>query len=311
MRIAVVGTGGVGGYFGGRLAEAGHEVGFLARPGAHLEALRSTGLHVSSELGDVLVRPAAATDEPADIGPVDVVLLTVKTWQVPDLLPRLAPLVGPGTGVLTLQNGVEAPQQVADVLGREAVLPGTARIFAMIEGPGRIRHVGPTASLSFAEWDGRPSGRVERLLHACHEAGVKATVSRDVWVDLWTKFLFVVPFGTLGAAADAPLGVLRSRPGLRDLLHDAVREIYEVAVASGVALPDDAVGTAMAFLDDLTPEGTTSLHRDLRDGRPSELDAWTGAVVRLGRRSGTATPVHRVLYEVLAARAVRAAEVTG
>ena len=298
MKIAVIGAGGIGGYFGGRLAAAGHEVGFVAR-GAHLEALRRDGLTVRSVNGDFTVAPARATDEPRELGAAEVVMLAVKTWQLEQATALLAPLMGSGTAVLTTQNGVEAPQQVADVVGREAVLPGLAKIFASIEEPGVIRHVGGPASLAFAEWDGSPSDRVERLRTALVEAGVAATVPESVWTELWAKFLFVVPFGGLGAVTDAPIGVLRSAPGTRHLLEDAMREIRDVGQALGVKLPGDIVESTMAFVDQQPPEGRSSLQRDLLSGRPSELDAWNGAVARLGSGAGVATPIHALLYDVL------------
>ncbi|HZO67325.1 MAG TPA: 2-dehydropantoate 2-reductase [Kribbellaceae bacterium] len=298
MKIAVIGAGGIGGYFGGRLAAAGHEVGFVAR-GAHLEALRRDGLTVRSVNGDFTVAPARATDEPRELGAAEVVMLAVKTWQLEQATALLAPLMGSGTAVLTTQNGVEAPQQVADVVGREAVLPGLAKIFASIEEPGVIRHVGGPASLAFAEWDGSPSDRVERLRTALVEAGVAATVPESVWTELWAKFLFVVPFGGLGAVTDAPIGVLRSAPGTRRLLEDAMREIRDVGQALGVKLPGDIVESTMAFVDQQPPEGRSSLQRDLLSGRPSELDAWNGAVARLGSGAGVATPIHALLYDVL------------
>jgi 2-dehydropantoate 2-reductase len=298
MKIAVIGTGGIGGYFGGRLAAAGHDVGFVAR-GAHLEALRRDGLTVRSVAGDFTVSPAQATDDSRDLGQTDVVMFAVKTWQIDSATPLLAPLMGPGTAVLTTQNGVEAPHQVADVVGREAVLPGLAKIFAGIEEPGVIRHIGGPASLAFAEWDDHPSDRVERLRAALAEAGAAVDVPENVWTELWAKFLFVVPFGGLGAVTDAPIGVLRSEPGTRRLLEAGMREIRDVGQAMGIKLPADIVETTMAFVDQQPAEGRSSLQRDLLAGRPSELDAWNGAVARLGAKAAIATPVHSLLTDVL------------
>ncbi|MFD7439755.1 2-dehydropantoate 2-reductase [Streptomyces sp. NPDC059909] len=302
LKITVIGTGGVGGYFGGRLALAGHDVAFVAR-GPHLEALRRDGLTVESVAGDFTVSPARATDDTAEIGEVDYVLLCVKTWQLPSAVDALPPLLGTGTAVVTLQNGVEAPAEVAEAIGRDAVLPGTAKIIAQLDGPGRVRHAGGPGLLSFAEWDNRPTDRVARLRAALDATdGVTAVVSDDIWAELWAKFLFVVPPGGLGAVTDVPFGVLRTRPGTRQLLVAAMTEIRQVALATDVKLPDDAVATAMAFLDQQPATGTTSLHRDLVAGLPSELEALTGAVVRIGGRTGTPTPVNSVLYEVLRLR---------
>ncbi|MFH9068585.1 2-dehydropantoate 2-reductase [Streptomyces alboflavus] len=311
LKVAVVGTGGVGGYFGGRLAEAGHDVGFVAR-GAHLQALRREGLTVESPAGGFTVAPARASDDTHDFGAVDVVLLCVKTWQLPPAVAALKPLVGPDTAVVTLQNGVEAPEQVAQEVGRDAVLPGTAKILAHLDGPGRVRHVGGPGTLAFAEWDDRATPRVERLRAALAGAGVSVTVPDDIWAELWAKFLFVVPFGGLGTVTDAPFGVLRSRPGTRRLLAEGMTEIERVARAMDVRLPDDIVPRTLDFVDQQPAEGTSSLHRDIRSGRPSELEAWNGSVVRLGARTGTPTPVNGYFYEVASVlAATRAGEPGG
>jgi 2-dehydropantoate 2-reductase len=301
MKIAVVGAGGTGGYFGGRLAAAGHDVVFVAR-GEHLEALRREGLAVQSVAGDFTVAPVLATDDPGELGPVDAVLLCVKTWQLTDALAALSPLLGAATAVVTMQNGVEAPDQVADAVGRERVLPGIAKIFAMVDGPGRISHSGGPASLAFGEFDNRPSERVDGLREALRGSGVAVEAPADIWAALWAKFLFVVPLGGLGAATDTPVGALRTRPGARSLLADAMREVEQLARARGIGLPADIVDTSLTFVDGQPEEATSSLHRDLRVGRRSELDAWTGAVVRLAAESGTPAPVNRTVYEVLAAR---------
>jgi 2-dehydropantoate 2-reductase len=301
IKVAVVGAGGVGGYFGGRLAAAGHDVRFIAR-GEHLAALRRDGLSVESVAGDFTLESVVATDDAAEIGEVDYVLLGVKTWQLDAALTALRPLVGARTAVVTTQNGVEAPQQVADVVGREAVLPGAVEVIAFLDGPGRVRHIGGLGKLTFGEWDNRASERVERLRSALQESGLTAVVSADVWVALWSKFLALGSFGAVATLADAPYGVLRARPGTRQLLVDSMNEIKQVAKATGVELPADAIDNTLAFLDSLPEAGTTSLQRDINSGKPSELEAWTGAVVRLGRATGTPTPLSDILYELASAR---------
>ena len=302
--MAVVGAGGVGGYFGGRLAAAGHEVNFIAR-GPHLAALQHDGLTVDSVDGSFTVADVAATDTAETIGEVDYVLLCVKTWQLPDAITAAKPLVGPATAVITVQNGVEAPHQVAEAFGQTAVLPGTAEVIAYVDGPGRIRHLGGLGLLSFNEWDNQPTPRVDRLRAALTGAGTKAQVPEDIWAKLWTKFLSVVPPGGLGTAADAPYGVLRSRPGTRKLLTEAMTEIQQVAHAMDITLPADIVQRQLDWVDQLPAEGTTSLQRDILTGRPSELEAWTGAVVRLGHQTGTPTPVNTFFYEVASVRALK------
>jgi 2-dehydropantoate 2-reductase len=304
MRIAVIGAGGIGGYFGGRLAASGQDVVFVAR-GDHLAAIQRDGLSVASVAGDFTVAPARATHDTTDIGVVDVVMLCVKTWQVASATETLPPLLGQNTAVLTVQNGVEAPQQVAEAVGQPRVLPGIAKVFASIESPGVIRHQGGPGSLAFAEWNNRPSERVAAFRSALKDAGAIVVVPAEIWAELWAKFLFVVPFGTLGAAADATIGELRRDPHTRRLLEEGMREIQAVATATGVRLPEDVVETTMAFVDQQPERATSSLQRDLLSRSPSELDAWTGAVARLGLTAGVDTPVHRVLHGVLSLMAAR------
>ncbi|MDB4948390.1 MAG: 2-dehydropantoate 2-reductase [Gemmatimonadetes bacterium] len=297
MRIAIYGTGAVGGYFGARLAQSGHDVWFIAR-GEHLRAIRDGGLAVESVRGDFVVHPAQATDEPSTIGPVDAVLLGVKSWQVREACAAAAGMLGPETAVVTLQNGVEAPHHAAAAVGRERVLAGLVKVFAQVAGPGRIRHTGPER-IAFAEWDNAPSERVRRLRSALAEAGVTVDAPTDIWAALWEKFLFVVPMGGIGAVARAPVGAIRGVPETRAMLEAAMREILGVAHAHGVALPADVVDRTMAFVDTLPAAGTSSLQRDIAAGRPSELEAWSGAVARLGREAGVGTPVHAFIHHAL------------
>ncbi|MEU8221998.1 2-dehydropantoate 2-reductase [Kribbella sp. NPDC048915] len=303
MRIGIVGAGGVGGYFGARLAAAGQDVAFVAR-GKHLEAITADGLVVHSPAGDLQL-PVQATSDPAVIGVVDYVLICVKTWQLPEAIESIRPLVGPDTAIVTVQNGVEAPEQVAAVYGRGAVLPGAAEVIAYVEGPGVIRHLG-NGKLNFGEWDNQVTSRVERLRDAIVASGLQVRVPDDIWAALWTKFLSVVPGGGLGTATGAPYGVLRAHPPTRRLLTSAIAEIRDVALARGITLPEDVVPSTLAWIDQLPADGTTSLQRDLIAGRPSELDAWTGAVVRLGADAGVPTPVNTFLYELATARALAA-----
>ena len=298
MRIAVFGTGGAGGYFGGRLARAGENVTFIAR-GEHLRALRKQGLRVESVKGDFEIQSAQATDNPEEVGEVDVVIVGVKAWQVPEVAKALRPLVGPGSYVLPLQNGVEAASQLAAVLGTDRVLSGLAKIVSFVVEPGRVRHVGGPASVTFGELDNRPSERVERLRKAFALAGVTVEVPPDIHVALWEKFMFIAPFGGIGAVTRAPIGTLRSLPETRRMLEQGTREVFQVARASNIPLDDDAVARTMAFVDSQPPAGTASMQRDLIAGWPSELEAWNGAVVRFGRRAGVATPLHAFLYHSL------------
>jgi 2-dehydropantoate 2-reductase len=305
MRVAVFGTGGVGGYFGARLAAIGVEVVFIAR-GEHLQAIRTSGLRLESVLGDVCVYPAHASDSPAAVGPVDIVLLGVKTWQVPDAIDDMRPLLGPKTFVVPLQNGVETPALLADRLGAAHVVGGVCATFSFIAGPGHIRHIGGTTFIKFGELDRQNTARVEQLRAAFDRAGVAVEVPADIHVALWEKCMLVVPFGGLGAVTRAPIGVLRTVPETRRLLERGMEEIYHVARARGIALADDMVAQAMALTDTVTPSGTSSLQRDIMAGRRSELEAWAGAVVRLGGEAGVATPVHAFLYASLLPMELRA-----
>ena len=305
MRFAIYGVGAVGGYFGGRLAQSGEDVTFIAR-GEHLQALRTKGLRVDSINGDFAVSPVAATDDPAQIGAVDVVVVGVKTWQVPEVAESIQPLIGEDTLVLPLQNGVEAPAQLAEILGREHVCGGLAKIISFIAGPGHIRHSGADPYIAFGELDNQPSARVENLLCAFNRSGVKAEIAPDITAALWAKFLFVASWGAIGAVTRAPIGVIRSFGQTRGMLERSMQEIYEVARALDINLEPNAVPSSMAFVDTLPPNGTTSMQRDIAENRPSELDSWSGAVVRLGRDAGVSVPTHEFVYSSLLPLELRA-----
>jgi len=299
LSIAVFGSGAVGGYFGGRLAEAGEDVRFVAR-GRHLVAIRERGLRVSSVDGDFAVHPARVSDDPATFGPVDVVLTGVKAWQVPQAAEAMRPLVGDRTFVVPLQNGIEAPDQLAAVLGAERVLGGLCRILAFVESPGHIRHSGVTPYIAFGEMDGSRSARVEMLRDALTRTrGVTAEIPPDIRVAMWNKFLFIAALSGVGAVTRVPIGLIRSQPESRELLRYALEEIYAVAVRDGIGLPGDTVEKTLAFVDGLPADGTASMQRDIMEGKPSELEAQVGAVVRLGQRMGVTVPVHRMIYAAL------------
>ena len=309
MRVAIFGAGGVGGYFGGRLARAGHTVAFVAR-GAHLAALRRDGLSVESISGDFSVQPVLATDDVGEIGPVDAVLVCVKAWQVREAAGRLAPLLRSDTFVVPLQNGVEAADELAETVGPERVLGGLCKIMSFVAGPGRIRHTGIVPRIEFGERGGGSSARVASLLDAFAKTeGVSASVPPDIAVALWEKFLFIAPVSAVGAVTRMPAGVFRSLPETRALLETAMREIESLARARGVALGDDAVARTLAIVDGLPAEGTASMQRDILEGRPSELDYQIGGVVRLGAEAGVDVPASRFLYASLlpAERRARAA----
>jgi 2-dehydropantoate 2-reductase len=305
MRIAIFGTGGAGGYFGAQLARSGEDVVFIAR-GAHLQAIRKHGLRVETPGGEIVVQPAQATDEPAQAGVVDVVLVGVKSWQVIEAARSIRPMVGPKTFVVPLQNGVEAPSQLATVLGAEHVLAGLCGTLSWLTGPGRIRSIGDVHFVKFGELDDRASDRAELLRQAFERAGVKVEVPSNMQRALWEKFLFVVSLGGVGAVTRVPVGIVRSLPETRAMLEQCMREILAVARGRRVPMTDSIVSDTLAFVDSLAPDGTTSLQRDIVSGKPSELEAWNGAVVRLGREAGVATPLHEFLYYSLLPQEIQA-----
>jgi 2-dehydropantoate 2-reductase len=299
MRICVFGTGAVGGYFGGRLAEHGEEVVFLAR-GRTLDALRVRGLSVTSPLGDLELPQVRAEQEPTAVGTVDLVLLAVKAWQVPEVARRLGPLLGPTTRVLPLQNGVEAADQLAEAIGREAVLDGLCRILASVESPGVVRHQGGQPYVALGRRGEAPGEEMRRLAAALAKPGMTVEAPEDIRAAVWEKFVFIAPVSGLGAVLRQPIGLLRESPETRHLLRTLMLEVVEVGRASGVVLAESLVDGLLAFIDGLPYDSTASMQRDLVAGRPSELESQTAAVARLGRELGVATPAHDVLAAVLA-----------
>ena len=298
MRIAIFGTGGVGGYFGGRLANAGEDVTFVAR-GEHLRAIRTSGLRVDSPSGDFIVYPAKATDNVNDLDRVDLVIVGVKAWQVPDAAAAVKPIVGPNTTVLPLQNGVEALSQLVDELGADRVIGGLCRIVSFVVAPGHIRHAGFTPSVVIGERDNQRTDRIAKIEQVFRHAGFEITIAADIQVALWSKFLFIASFSGVGALADAPAGVLRTQPKWRELILAAMKEIYLLAHARGIELPENSIDTAMAAIDALPEAATSSMQRDIVAGKPSELESQNGAVVRMAIETGIEAPTHMLIYEKL------------
>ena len=308
MRIAVVGAGAVGGVFGARLAAAGHDVTFLAR-GTTLEVLRAQGLRLESVHGNVHLSPTQATADAGTIGVVDLVLIGVKATQVAAIAPTLRPLLGAHTAIIPLQNGVEASVQLAQALGDDHVLEGLCRVIAEQAGPGHIRHMAVKPLLEFGPRAGHPpapavQANIPAIADAINAAGMQALVPADMAVALWEKFLFIEPIGVVGAATGESFGIVRTVPETRALIDAALEEVIAVGQAVGVAWPADAKKTVWARYDSLPPDERTSMARDLLAKRPSEFDAQTGAVVRLGQQLGVPTPVHAVLLAVLLPRVI-------
>jgi 2-dehydropantoate 2-reductase len=297
MRIAIIGAGGVGGYFGARLIASGEDVTFIAR-GAHLEAIQQSGLRLDSPKGNLQLHPVCATNDFAAVGAVDVVLLTVKMYDLESAAAQLSPLLAPNTAVVTLQNGVEAVDIVSQRIGRQHVVGGVAYVAAVIAEPGLIRHTSLDA-LIFGELDGRRSERLLALEAACQRAGFGARVSEHIDVDLWSKFARLSVFSGMTAVTRSPMGVLRSDPELYAMLQAACVETISVARARGVPLPDTVMEEIIQMVQGLPPHAKASMLEDLERGRRLELPWLSGAVVRLGHEAGVATPIHGFIATVL------------
>jgi 2-dehydropantoate 2-reductase len=299
MKFAIYGSGGVGGYFGGRLAQAGEDVTFVAR-GEHLKAIKQNGLRVESIAGDFGIHPARATDQPAEAGAMDCVIVAVKAWDVPSAAGQMKPLIGPRTVVIPLENGVDAPDQLSAALGGEHILGGLCRLSAFIGAPGVIRHVGIAPFIAFGELDARPSDRVEALraiFARCQ--GLNVDVPADVNVAMWEKFIFIASISGVGAVTRQPAGGFRNVPEARALLIQSIAETAAVARARGVPLTDDTSSRILATIDNMPPATFASMQRDIMDGRPSELESQNGAVVRMGRGVNIPTPAHEFIYASL------------
>lgn len=305
MRIAVMGSGGVGGYFGGLLARAGYDVTFIAR-GAHLAAIQMHGLQVQSVHGDFVVAPAAATDAPETVGPVDYVLFATKTYHLDEAVVAMRPLIGPQTAVVPLQNGIDAADRTAAALGRAHVLGGVCQVGSYIAAPGVIKQISQFRRVVVGELDGPITPRVEALVAALQAAGATAEATADIRKALWTKFIFIAPFSGVGAVARVPAGEIMACPPTRRLLEEAMREVEAVARARGIALDTDIVGRTLAFCDAMAAEQTASMQRDVMDGKPSELESLIGVMVRFSDELGVPAPVFRFFYAALLPQELRA-----
>jgi 2-dehydropantoate 2-reductase len=298
MRIAVIGAGGVGGGFGAALAKAGADVAFVAR-GKHLDAMLTRGLVVKGDRGETHLVPTKATDDPASIGKVDVVLFCVKLWDVESTGAQIKPLIGPETGVIPLQNGVDAAERLTPILGRGAVMGGVAQMSASITAPGVITQVGAFMRMIFGELDGKLSRRGEDFLALCQKAGFDATLSDQILTDLWMKFIPLTANASLTAVTRLPIGKLRDDPDIRPLFIAAFKEVIEIGRASGIALPPDALEKTIAFTGHVPPAMKASMALDLERGNRLELPWLGGKVVELGKKLNVPTPVHGMMYALL------------
>lgn len=291
-------AGAVGGYFGARLAAAGHEVNFIAR-GAQLAAIREHGLRVQSTLGDVHVAPARATDDPTAVGPVDVVLFAVKLWDTESAGAAARPLIGPQTRLITFQNGIDSVERLRPILGDEAVVGGTSHIATVVSAPGTIVHSSPFAQMRFGRTDHKPDAVLERFLEAARDAGIDATLSDDIEADRWKKFAFLVALSGATGAMRLPLGPILRDPDTRAFFASLIEEVVALARAKGVMLPSGFVEERLRFGDTSPPGFKASLLHDLEAGRRLELDWLAGKVVELGRAHGIPTPANTAVFTML------------
>ena len=299
MRIAVMGAGSTGGYFGGMMARGGHDVNLIAR-GDHLAAIKNKGLKVVRD-DEEFVALCQATDDPAAVGPVDLALLCVKTYQNGAAIPMMRPLVGSTTTVLCLQNGVDSYLTAADILGREVVLPGAVFIESSRSGPGEVRQTGSLVRVILGESDGHESARCVAIRDAFIDSGIPAEILSDISVGQWEKFLFIATMAGVTAMARATLAELMPQPHWKKVVHACLAEVASVGRASGVNLPTDIVARTASYIDEHLADLQASMHHDLMAGRPLELDALNGAVVRAGLDAGVPTPINDTIYAMLKA----------
>ena len=299
MRIVIMGAGGLGGYFGARLAAAGNDVAFVAR-GAHLAAIKQNGLRVTSARGDLHLPDVVATDDPSTLAPADVVMIAVKLWDTETAAEAVKSLVRPGTAVVSFQNGVSKDAALTRILGREAVIGGVGQIGVVIASPGVIAHTGTMAKLTFGELDNARSARVESLLATCTAAEIDAEIADDINLATWQKFAFLVGMSACTASMRSTLGPIRANPQTRDFLRDVIGEVVAVGRALGIPLAENFAEQRMAMIEALPPQMTASMQGDLARGNRLEVPWLSGAVVEMGKQVGVSTPLNRAVFDILA-----------
>ena len=298
MKVAIMATGGVGGYYGGLLAQTGQDVTFIAR-GAHLQAIREKGLHIKSVHGDFQIAPAKATDNPSEVGPVDVILFATKTHQTDEAAKLIKPMVGRDTVILSLQNGIDAADRIGAVAGREHMLGGATWLSAAIEAPGVIGQYSQFRRIVLGEFNGRTTPRLNMVCSTLQSTGATVEVSDNILKVLWTKFVFIAPVMAMGSLTRVTFGEYRSVPEARAVLTEAISEVAAVAQARGVTLDADVVEKTLAFIDSSAPGIKPSMQRDVESGKPSELESMIGVVVRMGAQHNVSTPVMQFAYAML------------
>jgi len=298
MKILVMGTGGVGGYYGGLLAQEGNEVTFISR-GAHLYAIRHEGLKVKSVHGDFTIFPANATEDPAKAEPVDLVLFCVKTYNTDEAAEAIRPVVGPQTVVMPLQNGVEAAERIGKVIGLEHVVGGVTWLSSAVEAPGVIKQISQFRRIVLGELGGGRSERIQSIYEVLNNTGATVEISEDIQKVLWTKLVFITSVSSIGSLTRLPMGDYRSVPETRNLLASIMQEVESLARAQGVNLDGDVVQKWLEFIDDAAPHIKPSMQLDVEAGHRTELESMIGVVGRKGRELGVPTPVADFVYASL------------
>ncbi len=298
MHTVIIGAGGVGGYFGGRIAHSGQKVTFVAR-GKHLEAMRGQGLRVKSINGDFNTDSFQATDRIEEVQKADLILICTKSWQVAEAGALITPILQETTIVIPLQNGADNAEKLCSVLDSKYVLGGLCKMYSKIEAPGIISHFGHSPEIVFGELDKANTDRLQIPKAIFDKAGIANTISDDIHVDIWSKFMFIATVSGLGALTRATIGEMYQNPETRNIMSQTATEIYEVANAKKVALPEDLVQRMITFIGTQPFESTASTQRDIMEGRPSELDNFNGFLVREGKKLGVATPINQFIYSCL------------
>lgn len=298
MKIIVMGTGGVGGYYGGLLARQGNDVTFIAR-GAHLEAIRSKGLQVKSIHGDFTVSPAKATDKPAEAGIADLVLFCTKTYSTDEAAQALLPAIGPQTAILSLQNGVDSVERIGKIVGVEHVLGGATWLSSAVEAPGVIKQVSQFRRIVIGELNGARSERIQSISEVLKSTGIDVEVSENILKVLWTKFVFISAASSLGSLTRLPIGEWRTAPETRQMVVSLMREVEALARAQGIALDEDVVQKSLDFIDASAPHIKASMQLDVENGRRTELESMVGVIGRKGRELGVPTPTADFVYASL------------
>lgn len=295
MKILVMGTGGVGGYYGGLLAKNGNDVTFVAR-GAHLDAIRHEGLKVKSVHGDFTISPASAIEDPAHVGPVDLVLFCVKTYNTDEAAQAIHPVVGPQTSVLSLQNGIDAAERIGKVIGVEHVLGGATWLSSAVEAPGVIKQISQFRRIVFGELAGGRSERIQSLYEVLNQTGITVEISENIQKILWTKFIFIAAVSGFGSLTRLPIGDYRSVPETRELIEGVMHEVETLARAQGITLDPDVVQKSIEFMDTSGAHIKPSMQLDVESGRRTELESMVGVIGRKGRELGVPTPVTDFVY---------------